>query len=625
MTSKIFGHKYRIYILGGIFTLSILSLIAMNLFLQASNRQIKQRRDETLARVTAREIYLELAHVLRDDGQPTDDSRYRSRLHRLFVKEDLLALHVVTLDGRSLFSRTSVQLSEELAGKMTMPALRAEAPAPEEVLTEQITVSGRRELDILLGRAILYSPELRPAFFVFFMIKDPQPPVMNSLEQMVVLCQTIFVLTLLVLVWTFIRRTVRPYEKLIREIKASPSTAPRERDPEFQDEISFLVGSFKSVIQKLQEKEKELEAMHRQAKARAASSEKFARDVLAGIHMSIISLDENGRFLEGNEALESLLGRKRIAWQNLDYREIFRLSPPVMAAVEDFYRDPRPMFREALPLTPPAGDPLIVDFHLSPLTDPHGVFYGMIGVLENVTEPVQLRQKYQTQENLAALGEMAAGIAHEFKNSLATISGYAQLLHGNARPGAETKRTAALIQEVEELVRVISDFMEYARPIRTDEAPVSLDELLREVLESFRERHPELDFREELLPAVVHGEKAMLKKAFQNLMLNSVQALQRQKTARERQVGVRMEFPTGRVVKIQVTDTGPGLDSRHLARIFTPFFTTRPEGTGLGLAVVQKIIHAHEGTVDVWSEPGQGFGATITLPLAPVTPAPPGE
>jgi two-component system sensor histidine kinase HydH len=297
----------------------------------------------------------------------------------------------------------------------------------------------------------------------------------------------------------------------------------------------------------------------------------------------------------------------------------------VIAAIEDFFSEPRPLFREALPLTPPAGEPLVIDLHLSPLTDPHGVFYGMIGVLEDVTEPVQLRQKIQTQENLAALGEMAAGIAHEFKNSLATISGYAQLLHGNARPGAETKRTSALLQEVEELVRVISDFMEYARPIRTDDGPVALDDLLREVLESFRERHPDLDFHEELLPAVVHGEKALLKKAFQNLLLNSVQALQSQKTARERRVDVRMEFPTGRRVGIHVSDTGPGLDSRHLSRIFTPFFTTRPEGTGLGLAVVQKIIHAHEGSVDVWSEPGQGFGATVTLPLAPEGPAPSAE
>ncbi|MBN2432734.1 MAG: PAS domain-containing protein [Acidobacteria bacterium] len=622
MSNKWFAHKYRIYILGGIITLSILSLIAMNLFLAASNRELKQIRDQALDDVAARQIYLELDHLLQPDEPSPDLSRIRDRLYRLFVKEELLALHVVSVDGRSLFSRTAVQLSAEMAEKMTPAALQTAAPAPEEILTEQTSVTGRRELDVLLGRAVLYSPEVRPRYYVFFMIQDPRPPVMNTLEQMVMLCQTIFVLSLLVLVWTILRKSVRPYEKLISEIKAAPSAASPERASEFPDEISFLVGSFKSVIDKLQEKEKELESMHRQAKERAASSEKFARDVLAGIHLSIISLDENGTFLEGNEALEDLLGRKRIAWRNLHYGEIFQNSPPLKEAIDDFYGDPRPLFREALPLTPPAGESLVVDLHLSPLTDPHGVFYGMIGVLEDVTESVQLRQKMQTRENLAALGEMAAGIAHEFKNSLATISGYAQLLHGNARPGAETKRTAAVIQEVEELVRVISDFMEYARPIRTEKAPLSLDEVLREVLDAFSERHPEIEFRRELVPAVIHGEKALLKKAFQNLILNSVQALQRQKTAREKRVEVRMEFPTGRLVGIQITDTGPGLDTRHLSRIFTPFFTTRPEGTGLGLAVVQKIVHAHEGTVEVWSEPGRGFGALIRLPLAPDTSRP---
>jgi|GEM_PF-263021 len=622
MSNKWSGHRYRIYILGGIVTLAVLSLIAMNLFLEAGNRELKESRDQALASVRAREIYLEVAHLLPPEEPSPDPDRARARLYRLFVKEELLALHVVTIQGRSLFSRTAVQLSREMAEKLTPAALQASAPAPEEILTEQTTITGRRDMDVLIGRAVLYSADIRPRYFVFFMTRDPQPPVMNTPEQMVMLFQTIFVLSLLVLVWTILRKSVRPYEKLISEIKAAPSAASTERTAEFPDEISFLVGSFKSVIDKLQEKEKELEAMHRQAKERAASFEKYARDVLAGIHLSIITLDENGRFLDGNAALEGLLGRKRIAWQNVPYAEIFRHSPPLKEAVDDFYREPRPLFRDALPVTPAVGEPLVVDLHLSPLTDPHGVFYGMIGVLEDVTESVQLRQKMQTRENLAALGEMAAGIAHEFKNSLATISGYAQLLHGNARPGAETKRTAALIQEVEELVGVVSDFMEYARPIRTEKTPVALDELWRDILDAFSERHPDIDFRPELVPAVVQGEKALLKKAFQNLILNSVQALQRQKTAREKRVEVRMEFPTGRLVGVQITDTGPGLDTRHLTRIFTPFFTTRPEGTGLGLAVVQKIIHAHEGTVEVWSEPGRGFSALIRLPLAPGSPPP---
>jgi signal transduction histidine kinase len=108
-----------------------------------------------------------------------------------------------------------------------------------------------------------------------------------------------------------------------------------------------------------------------------------------------------------------------------------------------------------------------------------------------------------------------------------------------------------------------------------------------------------------------------MKKAFHNLFLNSVQALEGDKLKSEKIVKIEMERPTDGIVVVRISDNGPGMDSRTLSRIFTPFFTTRAQGTGLGLAVVQKIISTMGGSIEVWSEPGQGFSSKIAFPVEP--------
>jgi len=613
-------HKYRIYILGIIVTISILSLIGMNIILQANNHELKTARNQALSSIAAKKIYLELEFIIQHhDRWGAEHQRYK--INHFFVKENLLALKVIANNNQTLFAKTMVSLPQEIAFEMTPGSLQAHMPDPEEVRLTPYELKQPSHPLVLLGRAVIYSSDLKPDFFLFFLLDDPQPPVMDSYEQLVILCQTIFILTLLVLIWTFIRKLVRPYESLLKEIKSASAigSKPAESSAEMPDEITFLVESFKGVISKLQEKEKLLEIMHQQAQQRADSKEKFARDIFAGLRLGVISLEETGRFLDCNPAMEVLLGRKKIAFKNLSYTDIFQQNPAIQNVVESFYQDRRPVSEESVPMVSASGDELLVDVDLSPLTDPHGVFYGVICVLENVTEANTLRRRLQIQENLAALGEMSAGIAHEFKNSLTTISGYAQMLHGNARPGAEVRRTAALVQEVEEMVKVISDFLEYARPMRAEKSRLDLDTLISEVTSTFQERYPDITFNTQLIACSIAGEKALLKKAFQNLILNSVQALEDSKQNRKKQVDIRMEFLTGNMLRIHLSDTGPGTDQNTLSRIFTPFFTTRPQGTGMGLAVVQKIITAHEGSITVWSEPGKGFTTEVKLPASPET------
>ena len=609
-----------VYVVGGILTLAVLSLVGMNLFLSADNRQLKQQRDDAARSLAVERICLRLEQVLRP---PAPLPEKRQKLQDNYLQEGLLALQVTDGGGRIIFARTAVGLAKDLVERLNPAPLLAQRPLPGQVLQEAVeTSSPTDKAGLVLARTILYADGLQPQYLVFVLMRNPTQPVMDTFEQLALLLQTIAVLSLIAVGWYFLRRMVRPYESLFQVIRrhSAAGTGPApERAGGPADGVAFLAESFKGVIQQLRDKEHELQELHRQAQSRADSSEKFARDIFSALHLAILSLDAGGRFLDGNPALEDLLGRKRVALLNLGYAQIFPDSPAIVEAFEAFYGNPQPRTASGLSLPAPGGTDRQVSLFISPLTSPQGVFQGAVAVLEDITGEQQLRHRLQTQENLVALGEMAAGIAHELKNSLSTISGYAQMLLGNARPGAEQKRAAALVREVEEMARVISDFLEYARPIQLERAALPLDRLIEELVRDAREKNPDVAFQANLVPVQVRGEEYLLKKAIQNLLLNAVQSMEQ---APEKRLEIRMEALTRHAARLWITDTGRGMDEKTLARIFTPFFTTRPEGTGMGLAVVQKIISLHEGAIRILSEPGQGTTVEIDLPGWPAPPSP---
>jgi len=226
---------------------------------------------------------------------------------------------------------------------------------------------------------------------------------------------------------------------------------------------------------------------------------------------------------------------------------------------------------------------------------------------------LEIEEQLRRADRLSALGELAAGMAHEIRNPLGSIRGTAEILRDGIDPADKRHEFAGiLIKEVDRLNRVVRDFLDFARPAPVERGRVDLNEALREILALIGPQALNGGVRVELtageLPPVP-GDREQLKQAFLNLVLNALQAMPAGGT-----LAVSTAPVEGRV-EVRFTDTGQGIPPEKLEKIFNPFFTTRQEGTGLGLAITHRIVQGHGGRIEVTSRIGEGTTFTVIIPL----------
>lgn len=223
----------------------------------------------------------------------------------------------------------------------------------------------------------------------------------------------------------------------------------------------------------------------------------------------------------------------------------------------------------------------------------------------------QLEKKLNESERLATLGRMVAAVSHEIRNPLGIVSSTAEILSGkmkNYEPG--NMLADVIVDESRRLNRVVTEFLDFARPTEPNLAPCRLKDILDQNLSYLT---PEIDrknltvIRRYLGPAVIEADKDQLYRAFLNIFLNAIQAAEPGGT-----IWVRTT-PLDGLAEITISDDGPGLAEGGLDAAFTPFYTTKPKGSGLGLAIVRNIVEAHKGTV--WLEAGAQGGATVVFRL----------
>lgn len=241
-------------------------------------------------------------------------------------------------------------------------------------------------------------------------------------------------------------------------------------------------------------------------------------------------------------------------------------------------------------------------------------------LIQNIRSFEQLKE----QGRLAALGEMAAGMAHEIRNPLASIKGAAQYLEAVAEDtdGEETDFLEIIVDEVDRLDGVVTQFLDYSRAVRLRPEPTELPRLVQRALDQMRMGEvPEgvglsLEVPEPLPPVPVDADR--MHQVLLNLLRNAVQAVGESGEVRVRLLRARLSGPGRRgqkAVDLVVQDDGPGIPREQLDKLFIPFFTTRRDGTGLGLPISRRLVEAHDGELFVRSQPGGGSTFTVRLPV----------
>jgi two-component system sensor histidine kinase HydH len=258
-----------------------------------------------------------------------------------------------------------------------------------------------------------------------------------------------------------------------------------------------------------------------------------------------------------------------------------------------------------------------VSISASKIINEEGKFVGQVIIIRDLGEVRRLQDEIRRTEKLAAIGGLAAGVAHEIRNPLSSIKGIASYYKGKFEDGSEDKEMAGvMIEEVDRLSRVISELLEFARPTKLNKKPSDINELLKHSTRLVEQEAAakkigiQLNLVSGSAEADVDPDR--LAQCFLNLFLNAMQAMENG----GRLIVSSSTSVNGNIV-IDIKDNGPGISTEDLSKIFDPYFTTKSKGTGLGLAIVHKVIEAHKGQIRVRSTIGKGTMFSIVLPLVP--------
>ena len=404
-----------------------------------------------------------------------------------------------------------------------------------------------------------------------------------------------------------------------------------ERTGETEDANAFMAASMQGVIEKLRTQEKELARLHVVAQERAQESERMTEEVTRNMPTGLLLVNATGAISSTNPAAEEALGLRPMRYRS--YKEILGEDSDLTRMLTECLRDGKTFQRSEVEHMTADGDVRRLGVTISPIyrhermtvrrhvTDPprrpEKKVSGALCLMSDLTELTALQKQIRWKENLAALGEMSAGIAHEFKNSLATISGYAQMIRSEAKAGETRESAEKILDTTRALTHVVTEFLKFARPLEISYETVSMGTVVGKLIEEARESMPECTFTSEGAFVELPGDEPLLRQALLNLARNGAESAVAAAAGRARVTisGSEEELGGRRWQRICVADNGPGIPERDLQKIFLPFYTTKSEGTGLGLAVVQKVALQHGGSIEARNRAGGGAEFLLWLPL----------
>ncbi len=380
------------------------------------------------------------------------------------------------------------------------------------------------------------------------------------------------------------------------------------------ERAGFVMETFQQVLRTLKDKETDLDRLRAEAVSRAERVERYNENILRSIPSGVITCDPRGTITTFNVAAERILGRSAGDVVGNPCDQVFGEASPIAAMVGRSLTERVPISRQQWNFLR-GTDRRCVGLSSALLRDQDDRVIGVTVVFTDLTEIKRLEEQVESERRLSVLGEMSAGIAHEFRNYMGTILGWVKLL-AKRLPESDSggPMVEAIIRELSAMQRLIDDLLAFGRDLEPQRKSLNLRELIKEAA-SLRPARSDVRVNVTVSPGVpseVNWDHTLVRQAVKNLVQNAIEAMPEGGA-----VTVEATLSSGQpnAIDLVVGDTGVGIPAEFLDRIFLPFFTLKAKGHGLGLALVHKIVLAHGGRIHVTSREGGGTTFTVTMPV----------
>ena len=364
-----------------------------------------------------------------------------------------------------------------------------------------------------------------------------------------------------------------------------------------------------------------------QPKVKPVATESFYRDLVWNLRNGVLAVTHDGRIAVMNEVAYRIFGLTPTTDDiGRPYAEVLREVPDVTRIVSGAFELSHLPNRAELRLKRTGK---VIGYTLSQVRDEEDEITGATLFFKDLTRVEQIEERERLRDRLAALGEMAAAIAHEVKNPLAGIEVMAGLLKRQLVGNEDALSILNdIIKEAKMANAIVLEVLDFVRPIRLQVEHIAIADCVNDAIAMAEKHAPRRDVRVQVnLPAdlpSIQGDPHQLRQIFINLLTNAFEAMSgkgdvtisARQLAAEEEVTVESDAHAVAMIQVEVIDDGPGVPADVMEKMFSPFFTTKPQGTGLGLAIVRKIVDAHDGRIDVSARPAGGTRFRVTLPVS---------
>jgi len=417
-------------------------------------------------------------------------------------------------------------------------------------------------------------------------------------------------LAIILLGYLYVRVTLKPFIRMKDAARKAEEAVPSDGEIS----VESIVESFQGMIDELQSKEEVLQGLYQKTQKRAERLEQFNEYILLGMASGLISCDRDSVITHFNMAAQRLLRIEETDAIGLRYDTVLNGYADLADLIETTLSTGQNSSRIELDISSERKD-LSLGVSTTLVRDERDRKVGVTVIMTDLTEVKNLQRDIAYKEKMAALGETAAGLAHELRNSMTAVHGFGKLLRTQASEKPELKKLAdSISMEASATEQMLSRFLEFAQPTNFCIEDLALDEIVAESIQSLApsagRKGIRLEYRRSKDPVRVAADHLALRQILTNLLTNAIDA------SPENEVVVVATAHDGgeREVELSVSDRGPGIPREIRRKVFNPFFTTKEDGTGLGLCTVKKFVSGMAGKLDLREPEEEGTTVHVILP-----------